>query len=432
MTYTANFDAATIRGTHELSNLVGDINLFLYDAVLGFTWRLTKEGRVGESSSKSIEEYCCPTAATDKKRGSCSLKDEMKGYCCWQKPCAFPALNSDISGDGNSIAFESDFDLMANATENVKNGLAIAHYYIPTSTLTHITHASDRNDKSLFPSISYEGNVVAYTHRLSKVADKIFAAKLVMGCSRDMEASNYHATPDVEVCCKYNNINPERTTGAFVRLEFETDLSEALRHIAFSQDVDATARFCTQYVNDVKSDVACSLAIPHSMIKIVSPSKSNPCGDWMNTGIKVELILISFGSRTDLSLKKELERQHNDPDSFLWKGYLTKTLKVAIEASSLSPSTLSPTKSTLFTLSHSPSTIPSTKPPAQKATGSPSITHTAKFLAATFTFVNGVFWGVLSTAFLMLLHFLYRSLNRKYNPSFAGHAMEFELVTLSK
>ena len=34
----------------------------------------------------------------------------MKGTCCWQKPCGFPALNVEISGDGNSIVFQGDID----------------------------------------------------------------------------------------------------------------------------------------------------------------------------------------------------------------------------------------------------------------------------------------------------------------------------------
>ena len=46
MSYTTNFDAATIRGTMERSQVVAGTNLFLYDRVLGFTWQITKESFV--------------------------------------------------------------------------------------------------------------------------------------------------------------------------------------------------------------------------------------------------------------------------------------------------------------------------------------------------------------------------------------------------
>jgi len=379
MTYTASFDARTMSGTYELSHIIGGINLFLYDTVLGFTWLITQEGESGEEFNAAVEEFCCPTASSSKKRGSCSLKDEMRGYCCWQKPCAIPALNSYISGDGHSIAFVSDIDhLKMNGTEQVKSDLEIAHYHIPTSTFTHVTDTDDRNYDDFAPAISYSGDIVAFTSDFDYVtgtsitsANQIFAAKIDMGCSRNTLASNYHATPDVEVCCEFENITPDTSSGASYNLEFNGDLAEALTHVAFSsQDADAENKFCSQYVEDVKNDVACSLAIPHAMVKIVSPSPLNPCGDWMSTGIKIELELLSFGSKTAVSLKEELKQQHNEHGSFLWRGYLTKTLQDPSIAPSMVPS-VSPSKSPTKSPTKAPSKSP-TKSPTKAPTKSPT------------------------------------------------------------
>jgi len=337
MSYTANFNAATVMGTHETQNVVSQGNLFLYDATLGFTWQITKEGMVGEINS-NIEEFCCPGASSSKQRGACTTKNEMKGSCCWQKPCWFPALNSDISGDGRSITFVTDIDHNGKSTA-INKDLEIAHYHIPTSTFTHITDTTDDTHDDVAPSISYDGDVVAFrsdfdysTGTAILATNQVFAAKLAMGCSRNPKASNYLSTPDVEVCCEYDETTDVEESGTSVEFGFNGVVSDALSRVAFHEDSDATVKFCEQFVADAKADIACSLAIPLSNVKITSPTSADPCGDWIANGITVAFELLSFGLHSSESLRDRILLQYGDLNSSLWKGYLTKTLKAETPA----------------------------------------------------------------------------------------------------
>jgi hypothetical protein len=105
LSFTTNFDAANIRGTHEAGRLIASAHIFLFDAHLGVTWQVTNEGVAGTAYEQLVEDFCCPGASSSKKRGACSESNELKGNCCWQKPCFFTALQSELSGDGNSIVF---------------------------------------------------------------------------------------------------------------------------------------------------------------------------------------------------------------------------------------------------------------------------------------------------------------------------------------
>ena len=290
MSFTTNFNAATIRGTMEKPQVVAGTNLFLYDQVLGFTWLLTHEGEVGAATTEAdIEAFCCPDASSSKKRGACSTSNEMKGSCCWQKPCWFPALNSYISGNGQSIVFTSDFGHDKENDDDfgpIWRDLEIVHYHIPTSTFTPITKTSDKNYDDFAPSLNYDGDVVAFTSDYDYVKDdailstnQIFAAKIGMGCSKDAAATNYLSSPDVEVCCEFNedSIDTDMDMGAGgapFSLKFNGDLRDALERVPFYDDATSPERFCSQYVEDVKTDVACSLSIPKKALKMTYPNQN--------------------------------------------------------------------------------------------------------------------------------------------------------------
>lgn len=98
VTFMAGFESATLRGTREPPPApVSRRHLFLYDAALGITWAVTREVRVvttplGDEFEApiDIEALCCPTAPSSLQRGTCSVRNEMRQACCWQKPCFNP------------------------------------------------------------------------------------------------------------------------------------------------------------------------------------------------------------------------------------------------------------------------------------------------------------------------------------------------------
>ena len=135
--YAANYDLSTIRGTYEAKSTVSARNLFLFDSALGLTWQITKEG-----NETDLEAYCCPTASNSLQRDTCSKRNEMKGFCCWQRPCGHPTVDQRISNDGKSIVFWGDG--YPDAT-HVNMDWDIFHYHIPTSTLTTVTRTSNKN-----------------------------------------------------------------------------------------------------------------------------------------------------------------------------------------------------------------------------------------------------------------------------------------------
>merc|ERR1719428_18015 len=285
ITYTTNFDVANTFGSLDLGSKhpVAGINLFLYDRVLGMTWQVTKTGLHGSGynkggASKTIEEFCCPSASSSKKRGTCKESDELKGLCCWQKPCGTPALNSDLSDDGKNIVFVSDFDFLGTNDSVVKD-LEIWHYHIPTSTLLRITKTSDADLDDVFPKVSASGDRVVWVSDADYVgtndylkANQVWMASLTYGCSKSKAASNYMAAPDVEECCKWQSVTASEVRGASAVLTFEGDI-KMMWERASSKDA-----FCEEFVQSVHDDLSCALGVPHALIKVTSPSTG--CGDW--------------------------------------------------------------------------------------------------------------------------------------------------------
>jgi Tol biopolymer transport system component len=364
ITYTTNFPVADTFGSRDTSNPVAGTNLFLYDRILGMTWQVTKTGAHASGFSGStpltVEDFCCPSASSSKQRGSCSTNHELKGWCCWQKPCAFPALNSEISEDGKSIAFVSDVDYLGTQ-DAVHKDMEIWHYHIPTSSLTRITTTSDADLDDVFPKISSTGQKVTWVSDAKFTAggakdtgdymsaNQVWVATLSFGCSGRQTATNYVASPDVEECCTWPSVTlanlGSQLSKATVILTFAGDVTAMWsRVIEFSDDTKNA--FCEEFVRSVTKDLSCALAIPPALIQVTSPATSyagtkghgvsSSCGDWASGAsfeMTVDLLPMSpaesiTGVPTPSALASELLSQHGDASSRLWKGYLTKLLKV--------------------------------------------------------------------------------------------------------
>jgi hypothetical protein len=339
LSFTTNFDAADTRGTHEAKSLIAsNAHLFLFDADLGMTWQLTSEGVAGAEYEQLIEEFCCPSASSSQQRGACSEKDEMLGLCCWQKPCFSPAVNSELSGDGNSIVFLSDFD-HTGAKDTVAKDLEVFHYYIPTSTFTRITKTDSEEYNIVSPTVSFAGDRVAWGSDFDwdkSGTPQIFLNELLLGCSGNTAARNYLASPDVETCCTWNEGIEPHTAGAAVAtviLTFALDQSAMIERVPFktAAEVDRAA-FCGRVAEQAKSDVACALDIPPSLITVGTGGAACGWASDFTQAVTVELTLhqLCFGTVTGLASPSDLAAaivsQHADPSSRLWRGYLTKTL----------------------------------------------------------------------------------------------------------
>jgi Tol biopolymer transport system component len=343
LTYTTNFDAADTRGSYDADVLVTNAHLFLFDAHLGMTSQVTKEGKPGAEHNQMTEDICCPSAPSSKKRGTCKEKDELQGTCCWQKPCSLFALNAEISGDGNSIVFLSDFD-HTGAKEHLKGDLDVFHYYIPTSTFTRITKTGNTGYDEVDPSISYAGDRVAFgsdyvfanstDYSARDISDRnhIFLAEIAMGCSGNTDATNYLASPDVETCCTWNeDIQPHAAGAAAVKvtLTFSLDQAAMIGRVPFAENGNA---FCGRLAEGVKSDVACALDVPPSLITVDTGDAACGWASDSNKAVTVELTLHQFclgsvaGLAEPAALASQIVSQHADSTSRLWRGYLTKTL----------------------------------------------------------------------------------------------------------
>jgi hypothetical protein len=296
----------------------------------------------GTAYEQLVEDFCCPGASSSKKRGACSESNELKGLCCWQKPCFFTALQSELSGDGNSIVFLSDLD-HTGAKDTVAKDLEIFHYYIPTSTFTRITKTNNEDYDEDQPSVSYKGDRIAWRSDFDFVdnaslvdRNQIFLAELSMGCSGSTDATNYVETPDVETCCTWSDEIQPHAAGAAtvgVSLTFGLNQSAMIEGIPFktAAEVDRAA-FCSRVAESVKSDVACALDIPPSLITVDTGSAACDWASDFSQAVTVKLTLhkicrgTAAGLLEPVDLAASIVSQHSDSSSRLWRGYLTKTL----------------------------------------------------------------------------------------------------------
>jgi len=333
LTFMTSFDSATMEGTYEDFSPVSVRNLFLYDALLGITWAITNEG---PDALSKIEEYCCPSASSTTQRDTCSAKNTYRLSCCWQKPCYAPVVTNRISGDGNSIVYSTD---RFPDVSQIKTDWEIVHHHIPTDTKTIITNTNDKNYDDFYPSISSKGDAMAWTSDFDyttnssiTTTNQIFATKLDMGCSKTSSASNYHPSPEMEVCCEFSDIidpiDYESPDLVSVALTFNGDPDEMKSNVAFYDASSVEAKhlndesWCTTYKKQVLNDFACSFAIPLAYVTV----RTADCNIWEKDSIEITLELTGNTIKSTEEIRNELVEQYDDTDSALWKSYLTKTM----------------------------------------------------------------------------------------------------------
>ena len=334
-----------MRGTLERPTPVSQRNLFLFDTKLGITWNITDEGESEGGmpvDEPKLEKFQCLTAPTSfgggaivANRTACSERNQIRQSCCWQRPFFLPVVTNRISGNGESIVYSSDLGPITDT--GIQGDQEIVHYHVPTGIRTQITDTRNRDYDDFFPSISQMGDVVAWTSDFDyttnepiTLTNQIFASKLIMGCSRDTTASNFEASPDVEVCCEFDNLNLDTAGKGKVKevtfvLMGDPDTLKA--HVAFSNvDSDSDEKWCAAYVEQVRNDVACSLAVPKE--SVVIDDDALDCNDWTKDQIEVTLLFSKNPIKKVSDMCTEIQLQYDDTNSKLWTSYLTKTLKL--------------------------------------------------------------------------------------------------------
>jgi len=240
-------------------------------------------------------------------------------------------VTSVISGDGRSIVYSSD---LGPDPSQIYMDWEIVHHHIPTGTTTMITETNDRDYDDFYPSISHNGDVMAWTSDFNYITNasitstnQIFAAKITMGRSRASTASNYHPEPDVEVCCEWDDDSLPEDTACVedIMLQFSGDPNEMKSGIAFYEgSEEEDEKWLNDYLAQIREDISCNLAIPKQYLTV---SSSPEASNWEEDEIRVTL---SAGSSSNImgcnSVFSDLQTQYLDPTSSLWKMYLAKTM----------------------------------------------------------------------------------------------------------
>jgi hypothetical protein len=333
--YVTNFNISTSFGTHDSRLPVTEINVFLFDRLLGITTRVT----VPPSTSAVVgEEACCEGAGSRYAMDGCSIANRLKGRCCDQKPCRIGGLNPEISSDGKKIVFVSDVDYVDSGTVP-KGDLEIWVHDIPSSTTYRITHTNDKNVDETSPHISGDGSVVSWqskTHYLpsqwieyeSMTNFDIHATHLTYGCD-DPLATNYHENYDIPVNCTYPEpiiIFPNsarRVKLTLTPLDFDGNPISHNKLHSLAAEPPEGSLWCHQWQEEVKTDLAGALRVHSSRFRLYN---NEQCGSNTN-GIQVTIDILSakYGEEPT-QLVSKLTSQFNDTSSRLWRGYATRYL----------------------------------------------------------------------------------------------------------
>ena len=91
------------------------------------------------------------------------------------------------------------------------------------------------------------------------------------------------------------------------------------------------ASFCSRYADAVRDDVACSLAIPSGHVDVTTES----CASWGADGIEVDVRFRSSDHAEAWSA--QLIAQTRDPNSRIWSGYISRTLKITGQSYTTKP-----------------------------------------------------------------------------------------------
>jgi len=146
-----------------------------------------------------------------------------------------------------------------------------------------------------------------------------------IGCSTDATASNYRPNSDVEVCCEWDDgdvpaIDPGKK-GTPVSISLHGSPSNSTSR----DDYDA---WCQAYVEQVLSDVACALSIPSSYVALGRKWLKRCRKEWREGGIVVPLILRRNPWEGHTHTCHRLNGQYAAEGSPLWRGNLTKEMRL--------------------------------------------------------------------------------------------------------
>ena len=318
-----------------------EINVFLYDRLLGITTRVT----VPPSISAVVgAEACCPDASSSYQLGSCSWVNRLKGQCCDQKPCRI-SLNAEISRDGKTIVFISDVNFEGSGPYLPKGDMEIWVHHVPTFTTHRVTHTHDKNIDETAPHISGDGGVVTFQskhHYQPNVDDPsgddgnfdVWASKLTYGCD-DSHALNFAADYDIPECCTYEEVPLMRYNAARKRVSLLLEPVDFLGAHLNASTLESTATapasgaWCSQWQVDVLVDLSCALRVPANRLEVVDPAVCTSTAG--NLQVVVDIIPVSdtatIKTETPEQLVSRLQGQVKQPGSAIWKGYATRYLK---------------------------------------------------------------------------------------------------------
>ena len=167
--FVSGFVTETVARVTDDAAGVGPItthNAFVYDRVLGTTTRLTRM----PASAVAGQATCCPAASSSTATGSCSHKDRLLGKCCEQKPCRIGAMNAEVSGDGQKVAFLSDVAYGGTSVNSPKSDLELFIHHIPTDTTHRISHTFDKDWDETYPHINHDGTVIVWESKSASIA----------------------------------------------------------------------------------------------------------------------------------------------------------------------------------------------------------------------------------------------------------------------
>merc|ERR1712013_964686 len=145
-----------------------------------------------------------------------------------------------------------------------------------------------------------------------------------IGCSADATASNYRPDPDVEVCCEWDDDDVPAALsqrGPLVLISLHGSPSTS------TNDEDYNA-WCKAYVEQVLSDVACALSIPSSYVALGRRWLRRCRHEWREDGIVVPLNLRRNPWEGAMHACRRLNGQYAAEGSPLWRGNLTKTMRL--------------------------------------------------------------------------------------------------------
>jgi hypothetical protein len=376
ITYTTNFQKATAFGPHDSRLAATEINVFLYDRLLGITTRVSVPPAVSAVVGSAA---CCEGASSSLTVANCSLTYRLAGKCCDQKPCRIGGLNPEISRDGQKIVFISDVNFEGAGIKLAKGDLEVWVHHVPTSTNHRVTYSHSKNIDEIAPHISGDGSVVTFQskhHYATGALDgesgtgpnfDVWATKLTYGCD-DPRASNYATDYDIPECCTFadagTGLKPFGAGRQRVTLTLSpVDFSGAAMSASDLQTLSASASGCEQWQHDVLSDLACALRVPADRLAIWDPSVCASAAGKLQ--VVVDVLAAKFG-QTPEELVSRLAVQVKEPGSPIWKGYATRYLDES-QAMGLSASAV-----VVLAPSMPPSPPPSPSPPPPRPSPPPS------------------------------------------------------------